>query len=103
MILNDLKRTLFEAKKSKDVVKSEALVYLISELQKREIDLRPQGLELTGEMVAKTLGKLVKSGEEVIVQFEKGGRADLVEKETAQVGVFKQLLSEFGSESTEND
>ena len=42
--------------------------------------------------------KMIKQGRESIVHYERGNRADLVDKETAEIGVLQSYLPEPLSE-----
>lgn len=72
------------------------LRYLVSELRRFEIDKYPPstGGELTDDDVVSVLQKQVKSHKESIEMFEKGGRSDLVEKETKELSVLSKYLPE---------
>jgi uncharacterized protein YqeY len=80
---------------AKDALKSGAkdkvstLRMLIAALKYKEIDKRRQ---LTEEEVIETVRSLIKQRKDSIEQFTKGGRQDLVDKETAEVGVLEVYL-----------
>ena len=60
-------------------------------VQQREVDER---VLLTDQQVLETLDKMVKQRRESIVQYEQGGRADLVEQERFEIGVIQHYLPE---------
>jgi uncharacterized protein len=95
MILETLTKDQYEALKSKDTVRLGVIRYLLSEIKNKEIELRPQGLELNDEVVMKVLKKQVKKRTEVIGDFGKAGRQDLVDKETAELEIIKEYVEKF--------
>ena len=95
MIIDDLKSKLVEYYKSRDTVHLDVLRYFLSQVKNREIELRTSGGELNDEEAFKILRRLVKQRIESIGLYEKGGRKDLVEKETAELSVLKEFASLF--------
>jgi uncharacterized protein YqeY len=77
------------AAKSKDKVRLSALRMLKSGLHNREIELQ-RGLNETEFL--QLVSSMVKQRKDSIEQFEKGGRNDLVEKETAELKVIEEFL-----------
>lgn len=65
-------------------------------LKDRAIALRGEGAELGAELgeadVTGVLGKMVKQRQESVRAFEQGGRADLAEKERAEIAVIEEFL-----------
>src|SRR5437762_2723493 len=59
---------------------------ILSAIKQREVDER---ITLDDSQVLGVIEKMVKQRKESIVQFEAGGRADLVAKETAEIAVLK--------------
>ncbi len=80
---------------TKDALKAGAkdklstLRMLNAALKNKQIDKRRP---LTEEEVIETVRSLIKQRKDSIEQFEKGGRRDLVEKETAEVAVLEVYL-----------
>ena len=70
---------------------------MISQIKYKEIELRPQHLPLTDEVVVKVLQKENKKRTEVIEQFKSAGRQDLVDKETNELVIVKEYLDEFSN------
>ncbi len=95
MILEELKKRQLEALKSGDTFRLGVLRYLISQITYREIELRPQSQVLTDEVIIKVLQKEIKKRAEVIEQFKAGHRQDLVDKESKELEMVKELLQEF--------
>lgn len=70
------------------------LRFIVSELRRAEIDKYPPsvGGELSDEDVVNVLQKSVKQHKESIEMFEKGNRADLVEKEKKELEIVSSYL-----------
>ena len=66
-----------------------AIRLILAAIKQREVDER---VMLDDTQVIAVLEKMVKQRRESITQFERGGRADLVAKETAELGVLKGYL-----------
>ena len=77
------------AAKAKDKIRLSALRMLKSGLHNREIDLKR---ELNEAEFLQLLSTMVKQRKDSIEQFEKGGRADLVEKEEAELKVIREFM-----------
>lgn len=77
------------AAKAKDKIRLSALRLLKSGLHNREIDLKR---ELNEAEFLQLLSAMVKQRKDSIEQFEKGGRADLVEKEEAELKVIQEFM-----------
>ena len=65
-------------------------------IKQREVDER---ISLSDEQVLAVLEKMLKQRREAITQFQAGGRADLVAKESAEIGIIKTYLPEQMSEA----
>jgi hypothetical protein len=63
-------------------------------VQNREIE---KGGELSDEELTKALQTLVKQRRDSVEQYEKAGRAELAEKERAEVAVIKEYLPRAAS------
>ena len=61
----------------------------LSAIKQREVDER---IMLDDVQVLAVLEKMIKQRREAITQFESGGRADLVAKETAEIAVLQPYL-----------
>jgi len=61
----------------------------LAAIKQREIDER---ITLDDPQVLGVLEKMIKQRREAITQFHSGGRADLVAKETAEIGVLQGYL-----------
>jgi uncharacterized protein YqeY len=61
----------------------------LAAIKQREVDER---VNLDDAQILGVLEKMIKQRREAIVQFQSGGRADLVAKETAEIAVLQQYL-----------
>ena len=61
----------------------------LAAIKQREVDER---ITLDDTQVLAVLDKMIKQRREAITQFQSGGRADLVAKETAEIGVLQGYL-----------
>jgi uncharacterized protein len=61
----------------------------LAAIKQREVDER---ITLDDPQVLSVLEKMLKQRREAITQFESGGRADLVAKETAEIGVLQGYM-----------
>ena len=61
----------------------------LAAIKQREVDER---ITLDDAQVLAVLDKMIKQRREAITQFQTGGRADLVAKETAEIGVLQGYL-----------
>jgi uncharacterized protein YqeY len=77
------------AAKAKDRLRLSALRMLKNGLHNREIDLKR---ELNEAEFLQLLSAMVKQRKDSIEQFEKGGRADLVEKEELELRVIQEFM-----------
>lgn len=86
-ISEDLKNAL----KEKDKVSLSILRMISAALKNKEIDSKK---DVKDADVIEIIGKEIKSKNESIEQFGKGGRDDLVKKEEAELEVLKKYLPE---------
>jgi uncharacterized protein YqeY len=68
----------------------------LAAIKQREVDER---ITLDDTQVLAVLDKMIKQRREAITQFQTGGRADLVAKETAEIGVLQAYLPAQMSEA----
>ncbi|MFN2454271.1 MAG: GatB/YqeY domain-containing protein [Pyrinomonadaceae bacterium] len=85
---------LTESMKAKDAARTSVLRMVKASLMNREIE---KGGELTDEELTKALHSLVKQRRDSIEQYEKAGRAELAEKERAEIGVIEAYLPQAAS------
>lgn len=84
--------------KSKDMSKLGVLRYFISQIQNKEIELRPQKQELTDEVVFRVLKKIIKQKNESIELAKKAGRDTVVASEEAELTILKDFAKLFPEE-----
>ena len=79
-----------------DTRRRDALRLLLAALKQREVDER---VELTDADVVAIVEKSIKQRREAIAQFEKGGRADLVDNERFELDVLQAYMPQALSEA----
>ncbi len=77
------------AMRARDSERLSAIRMLLAAIKQREVDER---IEADDTVVLSTVEKLIKQRRDAIAQFESGGRADLVAKETAELKVLSAYL-----------
>ena len=77
------------AMKAKETGRLSTLRMVKAAVQNREIE---KGGELTEEELTKALQSLVKQRRDSVEQYEKAGRAELAEKERAEIAVIEEYL-----------
>ena len=85
-ILQDYK----EAMKTKDAIKTSILSFLRSELNYAAIEKQKKNLD--DQDVLSVIRKQIKQHQDSIEQFQKGNRADLVEKEKKELEILKSYM-----------
>jgi uncharacterized protein YqeY len=79
--------------------KVDALRLITAALKDRDIEARGKGKTLTDDDILALLQKMIKSRQESLDIYEKAGRADLAEKERAEIAVISYYLPQQLSES----
>ena len=98
-ILEDLK----DAMKSGDSEKRDVLRLIDSAVKNVEIEKGKREEGLGDEEVIEILSRAMKQRQDSISQYEKGGRADLAEKERAEMEIISQYMPEqLGKEELRN-
>ena len=82
------------AMKAKDAARTSTLRMLKAAIVNRQIE---KGGELDEEELMKLLRSQVKQRRDSVAQYEKGGRQDLVDKETAEIAVIEGYLPQAAS------
>lgn len=82
------------AMKAKETARLSTLRMVKAAVQNREIE---KGGELSEEELTKTLQTLVKQRRDSVEQYEKAGRAELAEKERAEIAVIEDYLPQAAS------
>ncbi|MFC4352303.1 GatB/YqeY domain-containing protein [Fodinicurvata halophila] len=100
MLREDLTTALKEAMKSKDQTTLSTVRLILAALKDRDIQARTDGNSdgLSEDQILEMLQKMVKQRRESVDFYEKGGRADLVEKEKAEIKVIERFLPQPMSE-----
>ena len=83
------------AQKARDSLTLNTIRGVISEIKNREIDLRQ---ELNDEEIISLVSTQIKKRKEAATLFDKGGRADLSEKENQEMMILQKYLPEQVSE-----
>ena len=81
-----------DAMRAKDAIRLSTLRLLKSAVEYHKIEKKQE--QLTDAEVTAVIKKQIKQRQDSIEGFEKGGRADLVEKEKAELAVLKAYLPE---------
>jgi hypothetical protein len=84
------------AMRARQAERLSAIRMLLAAIKQREVDSRT---ETDDAAVLAIVEKLIKQRKDAITQFEAGGRADLVAKETAEVSVLAEYLPQQMSEA----
>src|SRR5437016_8587056 len=85
---------MIAAMKARDAARTSTLRMLKSAISYREIE---KGGELDEEELSKLLRSQVKQRRDSVEQYQKAGRQELVEKETAEVAVIEGYLPQAAS------
>jgi uncharacterized protein YqeY len=84
------------AMRTGDAPRRDALRLLLAALKQREVDERK---ELADTDIVAIIDKMIKQRRESIVQFEKGGRQDLADKEKFEIGVLQDYMPQALSDA----
>ena len=84
------------AMRAKETARLGTIRLLLAAMKQREVDER---IELTDADVMGIIEKMIKQRRESIVQYEKGGRADLADAEKFEVGVLSGYLPQQMTEA----
>ena len=90
MLDEKIYKDYIQAMKDKDAIRSSTLSFLRSQLKNVLIEKRGEKLEDADVIVA--IKKQVKQRRDSIEQYGKGGRQDLVDKETKELEILKSYL-----------
>jgi uncharacterized protein YqeY len=104
MVRDKISAALKDAMKSRNESAVSTLRMINAAIKQKDIDVaRARGDErIADEEVLGLLQGLIKSRREAIEMFRQGNRNDLVEKETAEIGVIERFLpQQLGAEETQ--
>ena len=88
-LAEEVNRAITDAMKAKDAARLSTLRMLKTALTNREIE---RGRPLDDTESLQVVSALVKQRRDSIEQFLKGGRQDLVDKETAEIAILESYL-----------
>lgn len=94
-LLERINADLAAAMKARDTVRVDVLRMAKAAIKNREIDKRGP---LDEAETARVLQQLVKQREEATAQYRAANRADLADKETAEIGFLRQYLPQEASD-----
>ena len=97
MLVEKILQDYQAALKQRDTIRASILNFLRSEMNYYAIEKKKDKLD--DQDVIAVIKKQVKSHQDSIEQFEKGNRADLVEKEKKELEILKSYLPEELSEA----
>ncbi len=92
VLLDKIQKDLIEAQKQREELKVSTLRFLLSAVKNREIELRPLNKEMNDDEVVAVISRQIKQRKESIVEFEKGNRKDLAEKEQKEIDILVLYL-----------
>ena len=93
---NRITEDMKAAMRAREAERLSAIRMLLAAIKQREVDSRT---EADDAAVLAIVEKLIKQRKDSIAQFEAGGRADLVAKETAEVKVLTEYLPQQMTEA----
>ena len=92
MLIDRIAADMKDAMRAKDAARLSTLRLLKSAIEYHKIEKKQE--QITDADVTAVIKKQIKQRQDSIEGFEKGGRADLVEKEKAELVVLKSYLPE---------
>jgi uncharacterized protein YqeY len=92
MLMDKIAADMKDAMRARDATRLSTLRLLKSAVEYHKIEKKQE--QLTDADVTVVIKKQIKQRQDSIEGFEKGGRADLVEKEKAELAVLKSYLPE---------
>jgi len=93
VILDEFKKKQIEFMKAKDEKRLGVLRMYLSQVKYKEIELRPQHLELNDEVTYKVLKKMVKQKLESIEMSKQANRQDAIDENTAELDILKEFMA----------
>lgn len=97
MLEEQLQKDYVQAMKDRNAVKSATINFLRAQLKNVRIDKHAEALE--DKDVVTVIKKQIKQRQDSIEQYQKGGRNDLADKESAEMAVLKGYLPQELSEA----
>ncbi|HEV7392074.1 MAG TPA: GatB/YqeY domain-containing protein [Burkholderiales bacterium] len=96
MLRDRINDELKDAMRAGDARRRDALRLLTAALKQKEVDERKS---LTDSDIVAIIDKMIKQRRDSIAQFEKGGRADLVDKEQFEISVLERYMPQALSDA----
>jgi len=103
MLKQQIQNELKQAMLSRDVLRTSVLRLLLSAITYYEIQKGGAGYEATDEDFLSVIQKEVRQRRDSVEQFKKGGRQDLVDKETKELELLQTYLPKQISEEEVNN
>ncbi len=92
MLLQKISNDLQQAMKQKDALRVSALRMFIAAIRNKEISLEKKDAGLSEEEIMQVIRTEVKKRKEAAQEFEKGGRAEMSEKELGEAQILETYL-----------
>ena len=90
-MVEKLKQDMIEAMKAKDKDRLTTIRMIKGDLDKEHIDKKR---EIDDELLIEVVNRGIKQRKDSIIEFEKGGRNDLIEKAQAEIAILQSYLPE---------
>lgn len=97
MLEEQIQKDYVQSMKDRDVLRSSTVSFLRAQLKNVRIEKRSDHLE-DSEVIG-VIKKQIKQRQDSIEQYQKGGRQDLADKESAELAILKGYLPQEMSES----
>jgi uncharacterized protein YqeY len=94
VLRQELSESLKEAMKAKDRCATSTIRLILAALKDRDIAARTQGSDekLSDDQILEVLQKMVRQRRDSIEMFAKGGRQDLVDRESREIEIIEGFL-----------
>lgn len=104
MLREDLQNSLKEAMKNKDMKTVNAIRLIIAGQKEKDVEARGKGLEKASDTdLLSMMQTMIKQRNESIKIYNEGNRADLAEKEQAEIDVISRFLpKQLNAEEIDN-
>ncbi len=104
MLREDLQNSLKEAMKNKDMKTVNAIRLIIAGQKEKDVEARGKGLEKASDTdLLSMMQTMIKQRTESIKIYNEGNRADLAEKEQAEIDVISRFLpKQLNAEEIDN-
>jgi uncharacterized protein YqeY len=101
VLRQDLNESLKKAMKAKDGCATSTIRLILAAIKDRDIAARTQGAgeKISDEQILEVLQKMVRQRKESIEMYAKGGRQDLVDRESHEIEVVEGFLPKPLSEA----